>query len=113
MPISRTCQLPRPNSPARCGTRARRPRATEELKWGSPAYLHPRGVIMLVIAAYSAHANIVFTLSTKDAFAVDLAPSPPARVDQTSYGSNLPTDLLGRMIRFRINEYEPGGVKWI
>lgn len=94
--------------------RAAAPELTEELKWGSPAYLHPRGVIMLVIAAYSAHANIVFTPSTKDAFAVDLAPFATGKGSiKLPYGSNLPTDLLRRMIRFRINEYETGGVKWM
>lgn len=49
-------------------------------------------------------------------------PRPPAELTpvrhrqgsiRCPYGSNLPTDLLGRMIRFRINEYEPGGVKWM
>lgn len=90
------------------------PELTEELKWGSPAYLHPRGVIMLVIAAYNAHANIVFTPSTKDAFALDLAPFATGKGSiKFPYGSNLPTDLLRRMIRFRINEYETGGVKWM
>lgn len=94
--------------------RAAAPELTEELKWGAPAYLHPRGVIMLVIAAYRAHANIVFTPSTKDAFAADLTSFVTGKGSiRFPYGSNLPTDLLERMIRFRINEYERGGVTWM
>lgn len=54
-----------------------------------------------------------------DAYFASLPPgrthprSSPARVDPMCLRKQPPTDLLGRMIRFRINEYEPGGVKWI
>lgn len=94
--------------------RAAAPELNEELKWGAPAYLHPEGVIMLVIAAYSAHANIVFTPSTREAFAADLTRFETGKGSiKLPYRSDIPADLLRRMIRFRIKEYERGGVKWM
>lgn len=39
---------------------------------GSPAYLHPDGVIMFVLSAHTSHANVVFTPSTREHFSAEL-----------------------------------------
>lgn len=90
------------------------PELTEELKWGTPAFLHPGGVIMVVIAAHRAHANIVFTPSTKEAFAEELAGFATGKGSiRLRYGLPLPEELVRRMVRFRVREYEEQGVKWM
>ena len=48
------------------------PEATEAIKWGSPAFVHSRGTILLVISAHKAHANFTVTPSAKEAFAAEL-----------------------------------------
>lgn len=91
------------------------PQLAEQLKWGSPAYVHPDGVIMFILSAHRAHANIVFTPSTRESFDSELTSF------ETGKGSvklpypveELSEALLGRMIRHRIREYEHDGVKWM
>ena len=46
--------------------------ATEAIDGGSPAFVHPRGTILLVISAHKAHANFTVTPSAKEAFAAEL-----------------------------------------
>lgn len=43
--------------------RAAVPEATETLKWGNPAYVHPDGVILYVISAHANHVNFTVTPS--------------------------------------------------
>ena len=94
--------------------RSAAPELTEELKWGTPAFLHPDRVIMVIIAAYRSHANVVFTPSTKEAFAADLSGFDTGKGSiKFPYGTALPEELLGRMVRFRLREYEEKGVKWM
>lgn len=49
------------------------PTASEELRWGYPAYLHPSGVILFMLSAHTAHASAAFTPSTREAFAEQLS----------------------------------------
>lgn len=60
-------------------SRAAAPDATEALKWGDPAYVHEDGVILFLFSGFKAHANFVFTPSTRQAFSDELAGSVPAR----------------------------------
>ena len=90
------------------------PELIEEVKWGSPAYLHPDGVIMLIVSAHKAHANIAFTPSTRDSFSGELTAFNTGKGSvKLPYDDDIPADLLGRMIRHRIREYEVDGVKWM
>lgn len=90
------------------------PELTEAVKWRSPAFLHASGVIMLVVSAHRMHANITFTPSTKEAFAAQLADFTTGKGSvQLPYDRPLPTELLQRMIRYRIAEHVDDGVMWM
>ena len=87
------------------------PDATESLKWGTPAY--SLGVILFVFAGYQHHANVVFTPSTRAAFAAKLTSFTTGKGSvQLPYSQPVPTELLGEMITYRIHEYTEEGVKW-
>ena len=90
------------------------PHATEAIRWGHPAYLHPEGVILFMFSAHKAHASLAFTPSTKIAFADELTAYRTGKgTVAVPYDAALPTALLREMIQFRIREYEQAGVKWM
>lgn len=88
------------------------PQATEELKWGTPAY--STRTILVVIAAYKHHANIVFTPSTREVFADRLEEFETGKGSvKLPYDRPVPTELLTEMIRYRLQECEEQGVNWM
>lgn len=90
------------------------PEASEALKWGSPAYLHPRGTILFVCSAHRSHANFTVTPSTREAFAEELTEFENGKGSvKLPYATPVPTDLLRRMIVHRLREYEDDGVNWM
>lgn len=90
------------------------PHATEQLKWGHPAYLHPDGVILFMFSAHKAHASFAFTPSTRAAFTADLVAYRTGKgTVALPYDAPSPHSILRRMIEFRIREYEDEGVKWM
>ena len=90
------------------------PAATEAVKWGSPAHLHPSGTILLVYSAHKDHANFVVTPSTREAFDRELEgfATGKGRV-ALPYGKEIPEDLLRRMIAYRLREHAEEGVGWM
>lgn len=90
------------------------PNLTAQLKWGVPAFLHPDGVIMLATSAHTAHANFTLTPSTREAFAEELADLETGKGSiKLPYDGDVPRELLGRMIRYRLREHEEDGVMWM
>lgn len=90
------------------------PEASEALKWGSPAYLHPRGTILFVCSAHRRHANFTVTPSTREAFAEELAAYETGKGSvRLPYTTPVPTELLRRMIAYRRREFEVDGVNWM
>lgn len=90
------------------------PEAAEELKWGDPAYSHEHGTILFIFSGHKAHANFVFTPSTREAFTSELTRFRTGKGSvQLPYDQHVPTDLLARMIEYRIREFEIDGVKWM
>jgi uncharacterized protein YdhG (YjbR/CyaY superfamily) len=90
------------------------PEASEAIKWGSPAWLHPSGTILFVVDGFTKHANIVFTPSTRAAFDADLRGFTTGKGSvKLPYDRPLPSDLLRRMIAFRVREHEEDGVQWM
>lgn len=88
------------------------PDASEQLKWGSPAY--SLDTILYVFSGHKHHANFTFTPSTREAFAAELAGFKTGKGSiQLPYTDPVPTRLLTRMIRYRVKEYEVDGVKWM
>ena len=93
-------------------SRAAAPQAEESLRWGSPAYA--LASILFVFAGYKKHANVVFTPSTKKAFADRLLDFDTGKGSiKLPYGDEIPTELLTEMIVHRIREFEVDGVKWM
>lgn len=90
------------------------PEADEALKWGSAAFVHPRGTILFVCSAHRHHANITFTPSTREAFAEELADFGTGKGSvRLPYDAPVPTSLLRRMITHRLREHEDDGVNWM
>ena len=91
----------------------RAPLATEGLKWNSPAYW--TGTILFVFSGHAKHCNVVFTPSTLEAFRVELEElgfELGAGSVKIPYDVAVPAELLGRMIAFRIREWDDGRVTW-
>ena len=90
------------------------PAASEAIKWGNPAFLHPRGTILLVISTHKAHANFTVTPSAKEAFAAELEGLESGKGSvKLPYDRPIPEDLLRRMARHRLAEFEQDGVNWM
>lgn len=90
------------------------PEASEAIKWGSRAWLHPSGTILFMVSGHAKHANIAFTPSTCEAFDADLTGFATGKgTVQVPYGKPVPSDLLHRMITFRVREHEDDGVLWM
>ncbi|MFJ8927875.1 iron chaperone [Streptomyces sp. NPDC102364] len=90
------------------------PEATEAIKWGTPAWIHPSGTILFMVNGYTKHANVVFTPSTRAAFDADLADFTTGKGSvKLPYGRTVPGDLLRRMIAYRVREHEVEGVRWM
>ncbi|WP_141014799.1 iron chaperone [Nocardioides sambongensis] len=90
------------------------PQATEAIKWGAPAFLHPDGVILVMLSGHKAHAAMAFTPSTKQAFDAELADISTGRSTvRIPYDDPVPADLLTRMIVFRLEEHEVEDVGWM
>ena len=78
----------------------------EAIKWGSPAFVHPRGTILLVISAHKAHANFTVTPSAKEAFAAELEGLETGKGSvKLPYDAPMPEDLLRRMARHRLVDF--------
>jgi uncharacterized protein YdhG (YjbR/CyaY superfamily) len=90
------------------------PEAGEALKWGSPALLHPSGMILLICSAHRRHANFTVTPSTREAFTEDLTGFETGKGSvKLPYDVPVPAALLRRMIAYRLREYEEDGVTWM
>ncbi|GAB3673534.1 hypothetical protein GCM10027591_17360 [Zhihengliuella somnathii] len=87
--------------------------AAESVRWNQPAYVHASGTILFTFSGHAAHANIVFTPSTLEAFRAELADRTTGKGSvRLPYDEPLPAELLTRMIRYRIDEHEQDGVLW-
>lgn len=90
------------------------PEASEAIKWGHPAWVHPSGTILFVVNGHAKNANVVFTPSTREAFDADLARFTTGKGSiKLPYGQPVPGDLIRRMIAFRVHEHEENGVLWM
>jgi uncharacterized protein YdhG (YjbR/CyaY superfamily) len=90
------------------------PEATEAIKWGYPAWVHPSGTILFMVSGHAKHGSITFTPGTREAFDADLADFSTGKGSiKLPYGQPVPEDLLRRMIAFRVREHEDDGVLWM
>lgn len=90
------------------------PDASEAIKWGHPAWVHPSGTILFMLSGHAKHANFAFTPSTREAFDANLAGFATGKGSvKLPYTEYVPGDLLRRMIAFRVREHEADGVLWM
>ena len=90
------------------------PQASEAIKWGYPAWVHPSGTILFMVSGHARHAGVAFTPSTREAFDADLADFATGKgTVKLPYDQPVPNDLLRRMIAFRVREHEADGVLWM
>jgi uncharacterized protein YdhG (YjbR/CyaY superfamily) len=90
------------------------PAASEAIKWGHPAWVHPSGTILFVISGHAKHANFTFTPSTREAFDSELGDLETGKgTVKLPYGRPVPDDLLRRMIAYRVREHEDDDVRWM
>jgi uncharacterized protein YdhG (YjbR/CyaY superfamily) len=90
------------------------PKASEAIKWGYPAWVHPSGTILFMVSGHAKHANMSFTPSTRERFEADLAGFSTGKgTVKLPYGEPVPAALLRRMMAFRVREYEDDGVMWM
>jgi uncharacterized protein YdhG (YjbR/CyaY superfamily) len=90
------------------------PEASEAIKWGYPAWVHPSGTILFMVSGHARHAGVAFTPSTREAFATDLADFATGKgTVKLPYDQPVPAALLRRMIAFRVREHEENGVLWM
>ncbi|OQQ13352.1 hypothetical protein B0675_37815 [Streptomyces sp. M41(2017)] len=90
------------------------PDASVAIKWGHPAWVHPSGTILFVISGHAKHANFTFTPSTRDAFDAELDGFETGKGSvKLPYDTAVPTDLLRRLIAYRVREHEEDGVLWM
>ena len=90
------------------------PEASEAIKWGYPAWVHPSGTILFMVSGHARHASVAFTPSTREGFDAQLAGLATGKgTVKLPYGQPVPGDLLRRMIAFRVREHEDDGVLWM
>ena len=90
------------------------PEASEAIKWGYPAWVHPSGTILFMVSGHAGHASVAFTPSTREGFDAQLAGFATGKgTVKLPYDQPVPGDLLRRMIAFRVREHEDDGVLWM
>lgn len=88
------------------------PDAQETLKWSSPAYVDD--TILFQFVGYSAHANIAVTPSTREAFVGEFGTYETGKGTlKVPYDAPLPSDLIRRMLEYRVREFAERGVRWM
>jgi uncharacterized protein YdhG (YjbR/CyaY superfamily) len=91
--------------------RAAAPGATEELKWGMPAFSKRR--ILVTYGAFAHHIGFYPTAAAVQAFAVDLSGYVTAKgTIQFPLDKPLPRALIRRITAFRVRESETQDGKW-
>jgi uncharacterized protein YdhG (YjbR/CyaY superfamily) len=87
------------------------PGATQELKWGMPAFSYDR--ILVMFGGFSKHIGFFPTPSVIRAFKKDLAAYRCSSATiQFPLDAPLPRALIRRITRFRVQESAAGDAKW-
>lgn len=87
------------------------PGATENLKWGMPAYSYQK--ILVTFAVFKHHIGFYPMPSAIEAFAKDLAKYNTAKGSvQFPFDKPLPLQLIRKIVKFRVKESIDGVIKW-
>lgn len=90
------------------------PGISEAVKWGEPAFVDADGMILVMLASYKRHSNIVVTPSALAAKAALLRHYKMGKGSlQLPHDQPIPTQLIQELVEFRLREYRDHGVKWM
>jgi uncharacterized protein YdhG (YjbR/CyaY superfamily) len=88
------------------------PRATERLKWGSPAFEEKR--ILFAFAAFKSHLSFMPTPSAMKPFKKELAKYATGKGSiQFPYDKPLPKALIRKIAARRVKELREKDVRWM
>ncbi|HJW48670.1 MAG TPA: DUF1801 domain-containing protein [Candidatus Limnocylindria bacterium] len=88
------------------------PRATEGLKWGSPAFEEKR--ILFAFAAFKSHLSFMPTPSAMKPFKKELAKYDTGKGSiQFPYDKPLPRALIRRIAAQRVKELKEKDIRWM
>jgi uncharacterized protein YdhG (YjbR/CyaY superfamily) len=87
------------------------PDATEDMKWGNPAFVGKR--IYFAYSAHNAHINFIPTRTTIDAFKEELSEYTTGKDSvQFPLDKPLPTEFIKKLAEFRIKEVNEDSSLW-
>ena len=87
------------------------PGATENLKWGMPAYSYQK--ILVTFAVFKNHIGFYPMPSALQAFAKSLTKYKTAKGSvQFPLDKPLPLPLISKIVKFRVKESIAGNIKW-
>jgi uncharacterized protein YdhG (YjbR/CyaY superfamily) len=90
------------------------PRASQALKWNDLAFVHPDGVIVMMLSVHTNHINVVVTPSSLAAKAGDLGDYKPGKgTVQIPHNQPISRELITALLAYRLPEFERDGVKWM
>lgn len=88
------------------------PKATEAIKWGSPAF--EEGRILFAFSAHRKHANFMPRPASLAAFKEELAAFTVGRMAmQLPYGKPLPKALLRKIATHRAKDVRENDARWM
>lgn len=87
------------------------PGATEELKWGRPAYSYQK--ILVIFAVLKNHIGFYPMESSLKAFAKDLSTYKIGEASvQFPHDQKLPLALISKIVKFRVKESKDDTIQW-
>lgn len=94
--------------------RERIPDRVEAIKWGSPAFCHPDGMILVMFSSHRKHANVVVTPGAKEAVADELVDLETGKGSiKIPHSIPVPTDAIHALVNERVREYSEEGATWM
>lgn len=88
------------------------PNATEEIKWGKPAFIEKR--ILFTFAAFKNHLTFMPTGPSLEPFRNELSAYKGGKdTIQFAYNKPLPKDLIEKIARYRHHDVIENDAKWM
>jgi uncharacterized protein YdhG (YjbR/CyaY superfamily) len=91
------------------------PEAREQLKWNLPVYVRGEGTTLWMLQNFKRHCSLRFPppfFATQKAAVEAAGYEAGAGFIKLPYDRELPTALLKRLMRARVDEYEATGAGW-
>lgn len=96
-------------------SRAVDPQAREQLKWNLPVYVRGENTTLWMLQNFKHHCSLRFPppfFATQKAAVKDAGYEVGEGFIKLPYSAALPTELLERLMRARVEEYDATGAGW-